>query len=180
MQVGAFFLKNYYPILQQQPELVHQFYTELSSMVRFDGTATESATGMVVLLANLSHFPFFLDKYRSIFYLVHAISNINLPLLKKMWAYYHGIIFSDLWQYAMLQVYVLLMTRYLGMQKKTSSNVQFSYLKQVHYLSTTKYWFCAKYHHIYRHNLKYFLFFFMFKITKCGNLIKTDNQICVC
>ncbi|XP_042412424.1 nuclear transport factor 2-like isoform X1 [Zingiber officinale] len=47
VQVGAFFLKNYYPILQQQPELVHQFYTELSSMVRFDGTATESATGMV-------------------------------------------------------------------------------------------------------------------------------------
>ncbi|XP_074575557.1 nuclear transport factor 2-like isoform X1 [Curcuma longa] len=47
VQVGAYFLKNYYPILQQKPELVHQFYTELSSMVRFDGTATESATGMM-------------------------------------------------------------------------------------------------------------------------------------
>ncbi|XP_042394099.1 nuclear transport factor 2-like isoform X1 [Zingiber officinale] len=47
VQVGAYFLKNYYPILQQKPELVHQFYTELSSMVRFDGTDTESANGMM-------------------------------------------------------------------------------------------------------------------------------------
>ncbi|KAG6507395.1 hypothetical protein ZIOFF_032738 [Zingiber officinale] len=46
-RVGAYFLKNYYPILQQKPELVHQFYTELSSMVRFDGTDTESANGMM-------------------------------------------------------------------------------------------------------------------------------------
>ncbi|XP_042424459.1 nuclear transport factor 2-like isoform X1 [Zingiber officinale] len=47
VQVGAYFLEHYYGILQQQPELVHQFYTEGSSMVRVDGTATESATGMV-------------------------------------------------------------------------------------------------------------------------------------
>ncbi|XP_074577764.1 nuclear transport factor 2-like isoform X2 [Curcuma longa] len=47
LQVGAYFLEHYYRILQQQPELVHQFYTEGSSMVRVDGTATESATGMV-------------------------------------------------------------------------------------------------------------------------------------
>ncbi|WOK98965.1 G3BP-like protein [Canna indica] len=47
VQVGAYFLEQYYRILQQQPELVHQFYTDVSSMVRFDGTSTETATGMV-------------------------------------------------------------------------------------------------------------------------------------
>ncbi|CAL9201537.1 unnamed protein product [Musa hybrid cultivar] len=47
VQVGAYFLEQYYRILQQQPELVHQFYTDVSSMARFDGTATETATGMV-------------------------------------------------------------------------------------------------------------------------------------
>lgn len=67
IQVGAYFLKNYYPILQQKPELVHQFYTELSSMVRFDGTDTESATGMTVLLTNLSYFSFFFfDEFPSL------------------------------------------------------------------------------------------------------------------
>ncbi|XP_009397546.2 nuclear transport factor 2-like isoform X2 [Musa acuminata AAA Group] len=48
VQVGAYFLEQYYRILQQQPELVHQFYTDVSSMARFDGTATETATGMVL------------------------------------------------------------------------------------------------------------------------------------
>ncbi|URD88119.1 Nuclear transport factor 2 (NTF2) domain [Musa troglodytarum] len=48
VQVGAYFLEQYYRILQQQPELVHQFYTDVSSMARFDGTATETATGMVI------------------------------------------------------------------------------------------------------------------------------------
>ncbi|XP_074573364.1 uncharacterized protein LOC141829745 [Curcuma longa] len=33
---------------------------------------------------------------------------------------------------------------------------------------------CAKYQHIYTHNLTYFLFFFMFKITQSCKLIKTD------
>ncbi|XP_074583134.1 nuclear transport factor 2-like isoform X2 [Curcuma longa] len=48
VQVGSYFLEHYYLILQKQPELVHQFYTEGSSMVRVDGTATESATGMQI------------------------------------------------------------------------------------------------------------------------------------
>ncbi|URD83674.1 Nuclear transport factor 2 (NTF2) domain [Musa troglodytarum] len=34
-------------ILQQQPDSVHQFYTNLSSMVRSDGAATESVQGML-------------------------------------------------------------------------------------------------------------------------------------
>lgn len=57
VQVGAYFLEQYYRILQQQPELVHQFYTDVSSMARFDGTATETATGMVVLFIISDSFP---------------------------------------------------------------------------------------------------------------------------
>ncbi|XP_008785151.2 nuclear transport factor 2-like isoform X1 [Phoenix dactylifera] len=47
VQVGSYFVGQYYHILQQQPELVHQFYTNASTMKRFDGTTTESATGML-------------------------------------------------------------------------------------------------------------------------------------
>ncbi|RRT52932.1 hypothetical protein BHM03_00030250 [Ensete ventricosum] len=36
-QVGTYFVCQYYQILQQQSELVHQFYTNFSSMVRSDG-----------------------------------------------------------------------------------------------------------------------------------------------
>ncbi|CAL9780784.1 unnamed protein product [Musa acuminata subsp. burmannicoides] len=46
-QVGTYFVCQYYQILQQQPDSVHQFYTNLSSMVRSDGAATESAQGML-------------------------------------------------------------------------------------------------------------------------------------
>ncbi|WOL09942.1 G3BP-like protein isoform X2 [Canna indica] len=46
-QVGTYFVCQYYQILQQQPELIHQFYTNLSSMVRSDGSATDSAQGML-------------------------------------------------------------------------------------------------------------------------------------
>ncbi|KAJ8511873.1 hypothetical protein OPV22_002307 [Ensete ventricosum] len=46
-QVGTYFVCQYYRILQQQPDSVHQFYTNQSSMVRSDGAATESAQGML-------------------------------------------------------------------------------------------------------------------------------------
>nr|XP_010920289.1 putative G3BP-like protein [Elaeis guineensis] len=46
-QVGTYFVGQYYHVLQQQPDLVHQFYTNASTMMRFDGTTTESATGML-------------------------------------------------------------------------------------------------------------------------------------
>ncbi|XP_072973405.1 nuclear transport factor 2-like [Typha angustifolia] len=47
VQVGTFFVGQYYNTLQQQPGLVHQFYNDASTMMRIDGDATETATGMV-------------------------------------------------------------------------------------------------------------------------------------
>ncbi|KAL0912806.1 hypothetical protein M5K25_016213 [Dendrobium thyrsiflorum] len=45
-QVGTFFLGQYYPFLQQTPNLVHQFYTNTSTMIRYNGDASEKASGM--------------------------------------------------------------------------------------------------------------------------------------
>ncbi|KAK8941451.1 hypothetical protein KSP39_PZI009797 [Platanthera zijinensis] len=46
VQVGSYFLGQYYPFLQQTPNLVHQFYTNASTMIRYDGDTNESASGM--------------------------------------------------------------------------------------------------------------------------------------
>ena len=48
-QVGTYFVGQYYQVLQHQPELVHQFYSEASTMLRIDGTMREAATAMLVL-----------------------------------------------------------------------------------------------------------------------------------
>ncbi|KAK6937724.1 Nuclear transport factor 2 domain [Dillenia turbinata] len=47
MQVGSYFVAQYYQVLQQQPELVHQFYNEASTMIRIDGDSSESATSIL-------------------------------------------------------------------------------------------------------------------------------------
>lgn len=47
MQVGSYFVGQYYKILQTQPELVHQFYNEGSSITRVDGDLTDSASEML-------------------------------------------------------------------------------------------------------------------------------------
>uniref|UniRef100_A0A0D6R0U5 NTF2 domain-containing protein n=1 Tax=Araucaria cunninghamii TaxID=56994 RepID=A0A0D6R0U5_ARACU len=46
-QVGTFFVAQYYNVLQQQPEYVHQFYTDISTMSRMDRDKQEIATGMM-------------------------------------------------------------------------------------------------------------------------------------
>ncbi|KAL6646403.1 hypothetical protein ACP70R_018011 [Stipagrostis hirtigluma subsp. patula] len=43
-QVGTYFLRNYYNLLQQNPDVVHQFYNEASTMVRVDDLAGTSTT----------------------------------------------------------------------------------------------------------------------------------------
>lgn len=48
-QVGSYFVTQYYQVLQQQPELVHQFYSDNSTMVRVDGESRDSASSMMVL-----------------------------------------------------------------------------------------------------------------------------------
>ncbi|KAL9285083.1 hypothetical protein ACSQ67_024614 [Phaseolus vulgaris] len=49
-QVGSYFVGQYYQILRQQPNLVHQFYSDSSTMIRVDGDSVESAQD--VLLEN--------------------------------------------------------------------------------------------------------------------------------
>ncbi|KAK2648549.1 hypothetical protein Ddye_016038 [Dipteronia dyeriana] len=47
VQVGSYFVGQYYQVLQQQPDLVHQFYSEASNMIRIDGDATDTASAML-------------------------------------------------------------------------------------------------------------------------------------
>nr|XP_029123574.1 putative G3BP-like protein isoform X2 [Elaeis guineensis] len=47
IQVGSFFVGQYYHILQQQPNLVYQFYNDASTVMRVDGDRTETATTMM-------------------------------------------------------------------------------------------------------------------------------------
>ncbi|OVA03338.1 RNA recognition motif domain [Macleaya cordata] len=46
-QVGSYFVGQYYQVLQQQPDFVHQFYTDASTMLRVDGSMTERAVSML-------------------------------------------------------------------------------------------------------------------------------------
>ncbi|CAM8963234.1 unnamed protein product [Rhodiola kirilowii] len=43
-QVGSYFVGQYYQVLQGQPELVHQFYNQPSSMIRVDGDSSQVAS----------------------------------------------------------------------------------------------------------------------------------------
>ncbi|XP_050372883.1 nuclear transport factor 2-like [Argentina anserina] len=46
-QVGTYFVGQYYQVLQQQPDYVHQFYSEASTMLRIDGNTRDTASGML-------------------------------------------------------------------------------------------------------------------------------------
>lgn len=46
-QVGTYFVGQYYQVLQTQPELVHQFYSDASTMIRVDGSKRETAAAML-------------------------------------------------------------------------------------------------------------------------------------
>lgn len=48
VQVGTYFVGQYYQVLQQQPDFVHQFYSDASTMLRIDGDTRETATAMLV------------------------------------------------------------------------------------------------------------------------------------
>ncbi|XP_076924658.1 nuclear transport factor 2-like [Bidens hawaiensis] len=45
-QVGSYFVQQYYHVLQQQPDIVYQFYSDSSTMVRVDGESTETASAI--------------------------------------------------------------------------------------------------------------------------------------
>ncbi|XP_051152785.1 nuclear transport factor 2-like isoform X2 [Andrographis paniculata] len=46
-QVGTYFVGQYYQMLQNQPDFVHQFYSESSTMLRIDGHRRETASSML-------------------------------------------------------------------------------------------------------------------------------------
>ncbi|KAB1219346.1 putative G3BP-like protein [Morella rubra] len=50
-QVGTYFVGQYYQVLQQQPDFVHQFYSDASTMLRIDGNTRETATSMLQIHA---------------------------------------------------------------------------------------------------------------------------------
>ncbi|KAJ6323891.1 hypothetical protein OIU76_011233 [Salix suchowensis] len=50
-QVATYFVAQYYQVLQQQPEFVHQFYSDASAMLRIDGSIRESAATMLQIHA---------------------------------------------------------------------------------------------------------------------------------
>ncbi|KAF5736708.1 Nuclear transport factor 2 family protein with RNA binding domain isoform 1 [Tripterygium wilfordii] len=50
-QVGTYFVGQYYQVLQSQPDFVHQFFSDASTMLRIDGTTRETATGMLQIHA---------------------------------------------------------------------------------------------------------------------------------
>ncbi|KAL7204506.1 hypothetical protein ACSBR2_017558 [Camellia fascicularis] len=45
--VGTYFVGQYYQVLLQQLDFVHQFYSEASTMLRIDGNSRETATAML-------------------------------------------------------------------------------------------------------------------------------------
>ncbi|XP_073048840.1 nuclear transport factor 2-like isoform X1 [Primulina eburnea] len=46
-QVGTYFVGQYYQMLQNQPDFVHQFYNDASTMLRNDGNSRETANTML-------------------------------------------------------------------------------------------------------------------------------------
>ncbi|CAG7873313.1 unnamed protein product, partial [Brassica rapa] len=47
VQVGSYFVEQYYQVLQQQPHLIHQFYSESSKMIRVDGDSSDTAVTLL-------------------------------------------------------------------------------------------------------------------------------------
>ncbi|KAG6420042.1 hypothetical protein SASPL_116557 [Salvia splendens] len=46
-QVGTYFVGQYYQMLQNQPDFVHQFYSDSSTMLRIEGNTRETASAML-------------------------------------------------------------------------------------------------------------------------------------
>ncbi|KAL7187363.1 hypothetical protein ACSBR1_037434 [Camellia fascicularis] len=78
-QVGTYFVGQYYQVLQQQPDFVHQFYSEANTMLRIDGNSGDSHgnAGIVFLdflcmfvsvcRSGIGNWKLILNSYRDIF-----------------------------------------------------------------------------------------------------------------
>ncbi|KAF3680645.1 putative pathogenesis-related protein STH-2-like [Capsicum annuum] len=49
--VGTYFVGQYYQMLQTQPDFVHQFYSDASTVLRIDSSTRETASGMLQIHA---------------------------------------------------------------------------------------------------------------------------------
>ena len=58
-QVGTYFVGQYYQVLQNQPDFVHQFYSEASTMIRIDGNNRDTASAMLVYFSFSLYLPFY-------------------------------------------------------------------------------------------------------------------------
>ncbi|KAI3760210.1 hypothetical protein L1987_50601 [Smallanthus sonchifolius] len=58
-QVGSHFVQQYYQVLRQQPEFVHQFYTGSSTMIRVDGESAETASAVATFSLALQEKEYF-------------------------------------------------------------------------------------------------------------------------
>lgn len=78
-QVGTYFVGQYYQVLQNQPDFVHQFYSEASTMIRIDGNNRDTASAMLV------YFSFSL----SLFILLLTMLDLDFVFMKwvltKIW-----------------------------------------------------------------------------------------------
>ncbi|KAI4349341.1 hypothetical protein L6164_009940 [Bauhinia variegata] len=57
-EVGSYFVARYYQELQKNPEQVHQFYSDSSTMIRVDGDSSQSASALLqihTLLLSLNY-----------------------------------------------------------------------------------------------------------------------------
>uniref|UniRef100_A0A2P2IHT9 Ras-GTPase-activating protein-binding protein n=1 Tax=Rhizophora mucronata TaxID=61149 RepID=A0A2P2IHT9_RHIMU len=50
-QVGTYFVRQYYQMLEQRPELIYQFFSDSSTMLRIDGPTRDSAASMLQIHA---------------------------------------------------------------------------------------------------------------------------------
>lgn len=70
-QVGSYFVGQYYQVLRQQPSLIHQFYSDSSTMIRVDGDSTETAPDVLVIIATtmptLTYYALILCYYVNVF-----------------------------------------------------------------------------------------------------------------
>ncbi|KAM7521755.1 hypothetical protein LguiA_011657 [Lonicera macranthoides] len=90
VQVGSYFVQQYYQVLQQQPDFVHHFYKDASTMVRIDGDANDSASAILSVqgsdMLDIILFPieFFTSSCKSSIH-YGSLTSLSLALELQLW-----------------------------------------------------------------------------------------------
>ncbi|XP_043704223.1 nuclear transport factor 2-like isoform X2 [Telopea speciosissima] len=80
VQVGSYFVGQYYQVLQQTPDFVHQFYTDASSILRVDGNNSEMATSVVQIHSLIMSLNFTEIEIKT----VHSLNSLEGGVLVKV------------------------------------------------------------------------------------------------